>query len=206
MNYLQTTEYAQFGLDADTTSDLVAAASAMIDGFCRRPGLAVQQYTERLRFSRGGTSVWLSYLPLAVVAPATSAIVKIRARLNLRRQSRFAGSWLQNEALAFALPGTWSDVDITSVDVSATGELSIAPHLFGLVYDEAEITYTSGWSTIPDAVKVACAQIVRNAQATPGLNVKGTKVDAMQMEYFSGALVDDETKRLLKPFVAMRLG
>jgi len=199
MNYLQTTEYAQFGLDADTTSDLVAAASAMIDGFCRRPGLAVQQYTERLSFARGGTSVWLSYLPIV-------ALTKIRARLNLRRQSRFAGNWLQDEALAFALPGTWSDVDITSVDVSATGELSIAPHLFGLVYDEAEITYTAGWSTIPDAVKVACAQIVRNAQATPGLNVKGTKVDAMQMEYFSGALVDDETKRLLKPFVAMRLG
>jgi len=199
MNYLQTTEYAQFGLDADTTSDLVAAASAMIDGFCRRPGLAVQQYTERLRFARGGTSVWLSYLPIV-------ALTQIRARLNLRRQSRFAGSWLQDEALAFALPGTWSDVDITSVDVSATGELSIAPHLFGLVYDEAEITYTAGWSAIPDAVKVACAQIVRNAQATPGLNVKGTKVDAMQMEYFSGALVDDETKRLLKPFVAMRLG
>jgi len=199
MNYLQTTEYAQFGLDADTTSDLVAAASAMIDGFCRRPGLAVRQYTERLSFARGGTSVWLSYLPIV-------ALTQIRARLNLRRQSRFAGSWLQDEALAFALPGTWSDVDITSVDVSATGELSIAPHLFGLVYDEAEITYTAGWSAIPDALKVACAQVVRNAQATPGLNVKGTKVDAMQMEYFSGALVDDETKRLLKPFVAMRLG
>jgi hypothetical protein len=55
-------------------------------------------------------------------------------------------------------------------------------------------------------VKVACAQIVRNAQATPALNVRQTKVDTMQMEYFSGALLDEETKRLLRPFMAIRLG
>jgi hypothetical protein len=206
MNYLQGSEYEQFGLDTDTTEDLVRAASAMIDGFCRRPGLEARQYTERLRFAEGGMSVWLSYLPVAVVPPAASALVKARVRLNLRKQSRFAGSWLRDEALAFALPGTWSEVDVSMIEVSETGELSIAPHLFGLVYDEAEITYTAGWSVLPDAVKVACAQIVRNAQTTPGLNVKGTKVDAMQMEYFSGALLDGETKRLLKPFVATRLG
>jgi hypothetical protein len=79
-------------------------------------------------------------------------------------------------------------------------------NFLGLSYNEVEITYTSGLVTIPGAVKVACAQIVKNAQATPAMNVKSNKMDTVQMQYFSGSLLDPQVQMLLKPYVAERLG
>jgi hypothetical protein len=61
-------------------------------------------------------------------------------------------------------------------------------------------------ATIPPALLVACAQIVKNAQSTPGLNVKQSKMDTMQMEYFSGSLIDPQVEMLLTPYVVQRLG
>jgi hypothetical protein len=55
-------------------------------------------------------------------------------------------------------------------------------------------------------VKCACAQIVKNAQSTPGLNVKSSKVDTLQLEYFSGSLVDATVQAMLKPWVSVRMG
>lgn len=71
---------------------------------------------------------------------------------------------------------------------------------------EAAITYTAGYAVIPVPVKVACAQIVRNAQATPALTVKQQKIDTLQLEYFSGTLLDADVLRLLQPYVAERMG
>jgi hypothetical protein len=76
----------------------------------------------------------------------------------------------------------------------------------GLRYDEAEVTYTAGLTTIPDQLKVACAQVVKNAQATPGLNVKSSRMDTLQTEYFSDSLIDSQVQALLRPYVAERLG
>ena len=53
----------------------------------------------------------------------------------------------------------------------------------GLGYSEIDLVYTAGLIAIPDTVKVACAQIVRNAQATPALNVRSGKLDRMQLDY-----------------------
>ena len=72
--------------------------------------------------------------------------------------------------------------------------------------DEAEITYTAGYSTVPAPVQTACAQIVRNAGNTPGLNVKRSHVDALEMDYFSNTLLDSDVRRLLQPYCAVRLG
>jgi hypothetical protein len=68
------------------------------------------------------------------------------------------------------------------------------------------VTYTAGLATIPDAVKVACAQVVKNAQATPGFNVKASKLDTLQTQYFSGSVIDSQVAALLRPYVAERLG
>ena len=76
----------------------------------------------------------------------------------------------------------------------------------GLRYSEAEVTYTAGLATIPDGVKVACAQIVKNAQTTPGFNVKASKMDSLQTQYFSGSVIDEQVKSMLRPYVAERLG
>ncbi len=88
----------------------------------------------------------------------------------------------------------------------ATAELTFPENFLGLDYNEVEVTYTSGLVTIPDAVKVACAQIVKNAQATPAMNVKSSKMDTLQMQYFSGSLIDPQVQPLLRPYVAERLG
>ena len=68
------------------------------------------------------------------------------------------------------------------------------------------MTYTAGLAAIPPAVQVACAQIVKNAQATPGFNVQRSKIDTIQMQYFSGSIVDPQVQLMLAPFVATRLG
>jgi hypothetical protein len=47
---------------------------------------------------------------------------------------------------------------------------------------------------------------VRNAQSTPALNASKTKIDTMQIEYFSSSLVDETVRMWLRPYAANRLG
>jgi hypothetical protein len=93
------------------------------------------------------------------------------------------------------------------VDFDAnTGELTLPWNVFGLPYNELSVTYTAGLTTIGDDIKAACAQIVRNAQATPALNASKTRIDSMQMQYFSSSLLDETVQAWLRPYVANRLG
>src|SRR6185369_14005432 len=104
------------------------------------------------------------------------------------------------------LMGEWVVLD-PMVDYDAsTGELTFPVHPLGLSYNEAEITYTAGWETLPAGVKCAGAQIVRNAQATPALNVRASVIDRMRMEYFSDSLLEESVRKLLAPFVAQKVG
>jgi len=207
MGYLQPGEYQSYGLASDMTDDWITVASALIDSYCRRASLNATQYTERLRMVDGAQTVRLSYLPLSVVAPATSPLVSVQARYAKPRRGQIVYP-LQEEVLwAFSLPGAWTSVDVTIVDfVAETGELVFPLNILGLPYNEVEVTYTAGLSAIPDAVKSACAQIVKNAQATPGLNVRSSKMDTMQVQYFSNSLMDPMVQTLLRPWVATRLG
>jgi hypothetical protein len=110
-------------------------------------------------------------------------------------------------AWAFSLPGQWTAIDPVAIDFdSNTGELALRSNVLGLPYNEIMVTYTAGLATIGDDVKAACAQIVRNAQSTPALNASKTKIDTMQMQYFSSSLLDDTVKARLRPYVANRLG
>src|ERR1700753_3618874 len=86
MAYLQPSDYTTYGLPATTTADWITAATALINSYCRRPDLNVVQYTERLRIVSGARTVMLTYLPLAPLAPATSAFNCIEGRYaNSRR-------------------------------------------------------------------------------------------------------------------------
>ncbi len=108
---------------------------------------------------------------------------------------------------AFSLPGQWTAIDPNSVDYDPnTGELTLPWNVLGLPYNEVAVTYTAGLAAIGDDVKSACAQIVRNAQSTPALNASKTKIDTMQMQYFSSSLVDETVQAWLRPYVANRLG
>lgn len=207
MGYLQPTEYALYGLTADTTDDWVTMASSVIDSYCRRASLNPTQYEERLRLTSNAQTVMLTYTPLVAIAPATSPLVSIRVRYARPRRGEMIDPAYEQIAWAFSLPGSWNALDPNSVDYFGdTGELTFPMNILGLPYNEVDVTYTAGLTVIPDAVKVACAQIVKSAQATPALNVKGSRLDTMQMQYFSNSLIDMQVQRLLQPYVASRLG
>jgi len=209
MNYLDPTEYVSYGLEATTDVAWITAASAIVDTHCRRPTLAVNQYTERLRVEDPARPVRLTYLPLAAVAPASSPIVSAQARYATPRR----GDWTYDEmvwdaALVFGIPGSWVSLDATDLDVFAdTGEVTLPLNVLSWTFNEVEIAYTAGLDPITDAVKVACAQIVRNAQATPAVNVKKSVVaNNLQLWYFSDSLLDATVQELLAPFVAQKVG
>lgn len=204
MNYLDSSDYEAYGLEATTLVSWIAAASALIDAHCRRPTLGVAQYKERIRLN-GAHRVRLSYLPLVAVAPATSPIVEARGRYGAARKGE--GLELMSElAQAFGLPGTWSELDTKSIDFdSATGELTLPLLPLALPYDEVEITYNAGCTEVPEVLKHACAQIVKNAQATPALNVKRQTIAKASLEYFAPSLIDDTVKQLLAPYIAQKV-
>lgn len=207
MAYLQPADYPNYGLPAGTSTDWVTAATALINSYCRRPDLNIIQYTERLRVTSGSRTVRLSYLPLSPLASAASPLVALQARYANPRRGEAIDSALEEIVRAFSLPGQWTAIDPTTVDFDpSTGELTLPWNLLGLSYNEVSATYTSGLATIGDDVKTACAQIIRNAQSTPALNASKTKIDTMQMQYFSSSLLDETVQAWLRPYVANRLG
>ena len=207
MPYLQPADYPNYGLPAGTTADWITAATALINSYCRRPDLNVIQYTERLRMTSGAQTVLLSYLPLTPLTPATTPLVGIEGRYARPRRGELPNEPLIDIALAFSLPGQWAAIDPSTVDFDpANGELALPWSVLGLPYNEVRVTYTAGLATIGDDVKSACAQIVRNAQATPALNASMSKIDTMQVKYFSSSLIDETVQAWLKPYVANRLG
>lgn len=197
MGYLQPADYEAYGLAPETADELVTMASALMNGHCRRPSLMAMQYVERVRLSEHNQTARLSYGPLFA-----GAITGVRVRYGRNSREGFGGEIAQ----VFGLPGTWTSVDSTTIEVyELAREISFAYNVLGLAYNEAEVTYTAGFTDVPDQVKAACAQIVKNAQTTPGLNVKTSRLDTMQMEYFGPSLVDDGVRAMLKPFVAEKL-
>jgi hypothetical protein len=203
MGYLLPADCVAYGLTAETSDAWVTTASAMIEAHCRRPSLMSASYTERMRIPIRAQSVRLSYGPLI-------SVDAVRAQYSRPGYGDdFCGDFAYQTgfAVAFALPGQWVDVDPATLYVSLpTGEFRFPWNVMGMRYTEAEVTYTAGLTTVPRAVQVACAQIVRNAQATPGLNVKSSRMDTLQTQYFSDSLLDSQVKALLRPYVAERLG
>jgi hypothetical protein len=208
MNYLDPTEYLAYGLDATTPAALVAAASSMINAHCRRATLAVAQYEERLRIPPDRNTLRLTYLPLAAVAPATTPIVSAQGRYCIPRRGEWPFDDLRLDvALMFGLPGIWTSIDAAAIDYfAATGELTLPLNIVGLWFSEVDIVYTAGFSVVPDAAKFACAQIVRNAQATPAINVKAERLDRMYLQYFADTLIDQTIRAMLSPYVAQKVG
>jgi hypothetical protein len=203
MGYLLPADYVAYGLSADTADAWVTTASTMIEAYCRRPTLMSASYTERMRIPLRAQTVRLSYGPLVSV----DAVQAQYARAGYGEDFFGDYAYQTGFAAAFALRGQWVSVDPTTLFVSLpTGEFRFPWNIMGMRYSEAEVTYTAGFTTVPTAVQVACAQIVRNAQTTPGLNVKSSKMDTLQTQYFSDSLIDSQVQALLRPYVAERLG
>jgi hypothetical protein len=209
MNYLDPSEYEAYGLEGATPSSWITAASSLMDAYCRRPTLGVSTFTERIRLTPGRNCVRLSYLPLAKSGEADSPLVAARGRYAPPRRGEDTTSWeMGNDVgLVFGLPGTWVELDVSNMDYFAeTGEVSWLPNVLGLAFQEMEITYTAGLAAISDGVRCACAQIVRNAQATPALNVHSSTLSSMHLEYFADTLLDQTVKTYLAPHMAQKAG
>jgi hypothetical protein len=208
MNYLSDSEYESYGLESATPESFVAAASSLINVYCRRPTLAIMEFKERIRVVPGRNNVQLSNLPLAALPNQDTPLVSGRGRYAPPRRGEDTTMWeLAEIALVYALPGTWVDLDVSTFDFFAeTGEVSWLGNPLGLAFDEIELTYTAGFSQVPDPVKFACAQLVKNAQATPALNVRAGTVNSMHLEYFSDTLIDSTVQNMLAPYVAQKVG
>lgn len=203
MVYLLPAEYEAYGLTAETADAWVMTASAMIDAHCRRTTLGTASYTERVRVPLRAQSVRLSYGPLVSVDAVKAQYAWPERGRECWGELEVMGAF----AAAFSLPGLWVTVDPTTLWIdTATAEFRFPWNLMGMRYREAEVTYTAGFAAVPNAVQVACAQIVRNMQTTPGLNVKSTKMDTLATQYFSDSLIDSQVQALLRPYVAERLG
>src|SRR6185437_7881347 len=160
-----------------------------------------------LRITKGSQTVRLTYLPLAPLGTATTPIVGMEGRYAQPRRGELPSEPLFEIAWAFSLPGQWVAIDPNSVDFdAATGELTLPWNLMGLSYNEISVNYTAGLATVGDDIKSACAQIVRNAQATPALNASSSRIDTMQIQYLSSSLLDETVQTWLRPYVANRLG
>ena len=206
MSYLDPSEYLEYGLDPAVPDAWVEMASTMIDAHCRRPTLNVMQYTERIRVLPGARTVRLSFLPLASIAPAVGPVVSARGRFAQPRRGE-ANEFMESIATTLAIPGSWTAIDSTTLDTFAdTGEVNTVSTMLGFTFDELELTYNAGWATVPETVKHACAQIVRNAGATPALNVKMSKIDNLRVDYFRDSLIDASVREMLAPFVAQKVG
>ncbi len=200
MGYLEPGEYEAYGLTAETPDEWVRMASALIEAHCQRTSLMVTGYVERIRLVAGARTIRLSYLPVA-------AVTGVRVRYGRGRRGEIENPWLAQVALAYGLPGSWNALDLSQVDLDAVvGELTLGFNLLGMDYNEVEVTYDGGLASVPVGVKVACAQVVKNAQAMPALNVQKTRMDTLQMEYFSGDLLDGSVRSLLRPYVATKVG
>ena len=207
MGYLLPTEYAAYGLTAETSDDWVMMASAVMEGYCQRPTLLVSSYMERMRVMPGSQSVRVSYLPLGSADGVSSPLTLVRTRFGRPRHGELMEPFREQIAVTFGIVGSWTTLNAADVDVNAaTGELTLPWNFLGLNYNEVEVTYTAGVAAATPAMKVACAQIVRNAQATPALNVKGSRMDTLQMQYFSSSLLDEQVQSLLRPYRAQRVG
>jgi hypothetical protein len=202
--YLSTAEFPAYALADSTEPALISIASDLVDSFCQRASLQVTQYTERNRLPGGRPVTRATFTPLAVPQGAQTPFVLVRARHGVLRGPNAAA--LAEMLVPFGGPPEWIALDPAQVDYQAeTGELWLPSGIFGMAYSEVELTYTAGYSEPPEAVKLACAQIIRNVESHPAANVKMAQLDRLQLEYFAGSLLDDDIRRLLAPYVAVRL-
>ena len=202
--YLSTAEFVTFGLADSTDPALIRMASDLVDSFCQRASVLVSQYTERSRLPQAAPITRASYTPLAVPAGGQTPFVTLRARHGILRGPN--ADTLGEMLSPFGGPPDWVNLDPTQVDyLAATGEIWLPAGIFGVPYSEVEMTYNAGYGEVPEQVKLACAQIIRNIESHPGAKVSAAKLDRLHIEYFSGSLLDEDVRRLLAPYVAMRL-
>jgi hypothetical protein len=203
--YLSAAEFPAYGLADSTDPALVRVARDLVDSFCRRASILIAQYEERTKLPDGRPVTRASFTPLIAAEGNESPFLSLRARHGLPRGSG-SDAVLGAMLAPFGGPPAWVELDPAAVDFHRdTGEIWLPAGLYGAPYTEVEMTYTAGYAEPPENVKLACAQIIRNIESHPAPNVRSAQLDRLQLEYFAGSLLDEDTRRLLAPFIALRL-
>ncbi len=202
--YLSTAEFATFGLPDSTDPALIRVASDLVDTHCQRASVLVTQYSERNRLPGGIPITRASYTPLAVPQGGQTPFSSLKARHGVPRGPN--PDTLAEAMAPFGGPPAWVNLDPAQVDYwPATGEIWLPASIFGAAYTEVEMAYSAGYAEVPEGVKLACAQIIRNIESHPAARVSAAQFDRLQLEYFAGSTLDEDVRRLLAPFVALRL-
>jgi hypothetical protein len=187
--YLETTDTDYVPAGVVLTLSLILRASAIIDGYCKRT-IDVTSYTERVpltdyrevnNYQRGH----LSYYPVINVTE-----IKGRPLYNIISGNIFGPPKFE--------PIT--DLSILDIDTNL-GSFICGFNMFGVPYTELEVTYTSGWATIPEAVKVACGLIASQLVNNANPNVKSKKDYDFAIEYFGNSMITPEVSDLLSPYI-----
>lgn len=174
-------------LPAGVTVSHIMRASAIIDGYCGRE-IGVKPYTERIPLTDAQRG-HLSYYPVI-------ELTEIKGRPKTGLMDNF-----------FGLPTFEPITDISSVDIDKSiGSVQCGSSPFGMPFSELEVTYTSGWDPIPDAVKVACGMLAAKLLTRPDSNVKSKKDFDFTVEYFGTGTITPEIADMLAPYkqVSMR--
>lgn len=195
--YLTIAELATYAPNAQGITgqeqSLIDRASVLIDEYLHR-SIGVTTYTERMSLTSGGSH--LTYLPVV-------SLTSVKARHDTRNDPQ----------ASFLAQPTWDDIDITTVDLlKDTGifyilqtVLSISSILSSAMgnYTEAEVVYTAGYATVPEAVKQACGQLITNMSMRPNsMAVAEQLPNGLRTSYGSTSLITPEIAELLGSYVA----
>ena len=218
MPYLTPPSYETYGLDRrhPRRSRHASPHRPHRSSYCRRPSLMAAQYSERVRLIAGSQTLRLSYGPLLDGALLSAR----RIRYARPRRGEDGGINFTDRQTATsstrspppsASPALWSDARRHHASTSTPAPAkSRSPQTFSASpYNEAEITYTAGFVTVPVPVMVACAQIVqkRPGHPRPERQIQPSSTPC-RCEYFS-AEASSATRAspcLLEPYRAERLG
>jgi len=205
MGYLTIAELATYApehtITAGKEQSYIDRASLMIDELCHR-SVNVISYVERMNLTSGRSH--LTYLPVV-------ALTSAKARYDILNTSMYA-------PYSIGIGGgvtEWDTLVVTDVEVNnatgvfilpcVTGNINLAfasYDMFNTLYNEAEITYTSGYATIPEAVKMACGLLVTNMsfRINP-MAVSESLPNNLRTTYKDSSYITPEIAALLSKYV-----
>lgn len=146
--------------------------------------------------------------PLAQMMCAFGRFVPERRGSQLARSG--AVTFPLAELAGGAAPPDWAEFSLSACDINyETGAVTIFPGLPQSGFNEARLRYVAGWqyATLPEAIKRATANLVRNAIDSADLpgNVRMVKSGDAAMEKFRDSVLDADTVSLLQPYRSFRV-
>jgi hypothetical protein len=176
-------------------------------GYAHSSGAALEAgmtITEQKFLPKNRPITMLSRAPIAAVLSGSG-------RYGYSRRGEASNSNMEDFNLLAALshfggPPAWEVFDPRTVDFDQqTGQLWIPAGIMLAYYTEVRVRYVAGFAatSIPDAVKSACAMLASTIADAPALGaVKRYQAGGTAIERFADTLIDGDTKRALLPYQA----